>query len=261
MRAIIGINHRLVAMASLGTLGTILGYFQQHLDLKRLLISSLLVRLVLICYGEWQDRNFAVKFTDIDYHVFSDAAEHVTEGNSPFLRPTYRYTPLLAIILTPNHYLFFSFGKVLFVACDLVVGWLIYHILALQSVSEPLRLVSCALWLFNPLTATVSSRGNAEALLAILVLGSLYFIMCRRVTVSAVLYGLAVHMKIFPMVYSLPLFLFLDVNYHGITSQSTRPSFCCCISLAKKFFNPLRLRFVFVSALTFTLITSLLYLR
>ena len=177
-----------------------------------LLLVSLLIRLhglYLLLYGEWQDRHFAVKFTDVDYYVFSDAAKLIVEGQSPYLRLTYRYTPILSL-LTLNHYLFYSFGKLLFLACDVLTGWLIYRILTLCGTPESLKLISCSFWLFNPLTAAVSSRGNAESVLSFLVLLTLYFVLCGRIFLSAVMYGLSIHMKIFPIIYSLLLFLFLD---------------------------------------------------
>ena len=38
-----------------------------------------IARFGLMLYGRWQDSNMVVKYTDIDYHVFTDAAEYVTK--------------------------------------------------------------------------------------------------------------------------------------------------------------------------------------
>ena len=48
---------------------------------------------------------------------------------SPYRRETYRYTPLLAILLAPNKWLHKSFGKYLFSGCDILAGILIHKLL------------------------------------------------------------------------------------------------------------------------------------
>lgn len=48
-------------------------------EIKTALVLALLIRTGVVLYGEWQDRNSIVKFTDVDYNVFTDAAEYMTQ--------------------------------------------------------------------------------------------------------------------------------------------------------------------------------------
>ena len=169
-----------------------------------LYLSAALLRLALIVYGTFHDELFEVRYTDIDYDVFSDGAHLVWRGRSPFERPTYRYTPLLAALLTPNVWLHPAFGKVLFATADLIVGALIQDILTQRQV--PGRMCA-AFWLYNPLALNVSTRGNGESLVAVLLLGSLHALLHRRLAAAGALLGCAVHLKPYPVIY-VPAFLF-----------------------------------------------------
>lgn len=88
----------------------------EWIKLRSLILSSAVLRLLLLAYGEWQDAHMEVRYTDVDYLVFSDAAAMVAAGRSPFERSTYRYSPLLAFLLVPNSFLHPSWGKILFSA-------------------------------------------------------------------------------------------------------------------------------------------------
>src|SRR5437763_2350849 len=120
-----------------------------RLNFTALCLLALLIRLGMLIYGEWQDAHMQVKYTDIDYKVFSDAARFVTQGESPYKRATYRYTPLLAFLLTPNIYIHKSFGKFLFVFADIVVGILMHRILCLRGLQEQKAVNYSAIWLLN----------------------------------------------------------------------------------------------------------------
>ena len=238
---------------------------------KRLVTFSFLFRVALMLYGEIQDRYLNVKYTDIDYHVFSDGARHFTEGNSPFLRETYRYTPLLAILLSPNIFLFYSFGKVIFVICDVLCGVLIREILLLRGISGTLSLFCSAVWLLNPVTATVSSRGNAEPLITGLILLTIYLLLTKRTVLAAVSYGLSVHMKMYPVIYALPLYLFLNNDYSGkviVISTPRRSGFVSAPSThgkilgwrVEELFSRDRKVFTMISLLTFATTTAVMYI-
>ena len=93
------------------------------------LTLGMLLRLILIAYGQHQDETMEVLYTDVDYKVFTDAARHVYDGGSPYDRHTFRYSPLLAWLMVPNIVWSPNLGKLIFVLCDIFAGHLIYNIL------------------------------------------------------------------------------------------------------------------------------------
>ena len=178
-----------------------------HSSQKSILTISITIRALLIIYGQFHDRIFRVKYTDIDYVVFSDAAQYVCDGGSPYDRETYRYTPLLAWILIPNCY-FALYGKIIFSIFDVLAGCLIHASIDARKHGEFSRKLATCFWLFNPLNIVVCTRGNAESIMCILVLLTLVCLKSGYVKISAVVYGLAVHFKVYPIVYALPLYMY-----------------------------------------------------
>ncbi len=52
---------------------------------RNVLLLSAVIRIGLIIYSEWHDAHSVVKYTDVDYRVFSDAAAfllHPGPGNA-----------------------------------------------------------------------------------------------------------------------------------------------------------------------------------
>lgn len=190
------------------------------------------LRIVLLLYGLWQDANSPLKYTDIDYLVFTDAARFVAQQHplGPYARETYRYTPLLSWLLLPTTWTttssstlsqwidvaYFSFGKILFAAADLLAGWLIERVLTMRrggsapSMPAPRARAFAAIWLLNPMVATISTRGSSEGLLAVLVMALLWATLARRVSLAAVLLGVGVHFKIYPFIYAPAIVWWMD---------------------------------------------------
>lgn len=188
-----------------------------------------------------------VKFTDVDYRVFTDAARHVQFGRSPYDRHTYRYTPLLAYLLVPNLTISPLYGKCLFCLFDLAAGYLIYELVRKEhrhTSAWPLR--SAYLWLYNPLVLTVSSRGNAESIVVTLVLASLYLFRERVFFLSGMCLALGIHFKLYPIIYFLPLTASLT-EHKGLWNLLFDNT------------NPARFRFVAGTLCTLALLTGIFY--
>jgi len=59
------------------------------MDLRSCLLVAGVVRLLLYVYGLWQDAAMTVKYTDIDYVVFTDAARFVSQVGNNNMHATY----------------------------------------------------------------------------------------------------------------------------------------------------------------------------
>lgn len=209
------------------------------------LVISILIRLLLIIYGQIFDQYSEVQYTDVDYKVVTDGARHILDGESPFRRHTYRYSPLLAMIQIPGIIIHPTFGKCFFSIFDILVAVLIYKIVsnklrfqykkAVQTVllqygkksrwkqlpdhhnrPEQLAKYSVLFWLYNPLTMVISTRGNGDSFSSFFVILTIYFIIKseKKSNLNAFLaglsHGVAVHMRLYPIVFSLALYLCLN---------------------------------------------------
>lgn len=173
--------------------------FQQHL------IISSFIRLAFIVYGIFQDQYAEVPFTDIDYRVVSDASRHILNDQSPYKRHTYRYTPILAYLLTGNIFIHESFGKILFSTFDIILGIVIRQIILdehlhtfeenatfllkrnkqLSKSAAHVRLhltpkhikratLAALCWLYNPMAIVISTRGNGDSITSLFILLTIF---------------------------------------------------------------------------------------
>lgn len=193
---------------------------------------AFLLRIALVIYANFHDKVFAVPYTDIDYKVFTDAARYITHGNSPFDRHTYRYTPLLALLLSPNIFLHHDFGKVLFSAVDIFVAILIKRILTRNNYNERTKCIAALTWLYNPLTIVISTRGNADSLAVLLVMLTLDSLQSGQLILAGLLHGLSIHFRLYPIVFSLVMYFSLNpMSYFLPNKNQLKLVLSCLLSI------------------------------
>lgn len=183
-------------------------------NITNLLLLAIALRVGFFLFGLYQDEYMPVKYTDIDYLVFSDAANYVNSGQSPYERDTYRYTPLLAWMLVPNSWspIWYSFGKFVFMLSDLVTGYIIMKLLLQNSMLTTRQILAySSIWLLNPMVITISTRGSSESVLTVMIMLAFYFLRASRYMLSAIFLGLSIHFKIYPVIY-LPTVLYFLSN-------------------------------------------------
>ena len=186
---------------------------------------------------------------------------------SPYHRATYRYTPILALLLTPNEFIHPSFGKYLFAACDILAGIIIHKLLSKlilpwvpsstkNATSQPTQWAAkatllTAIHLFNPMVFAISTRGSSESILSLFVLCTLYLCLEERWDLAAIFLGLSTHWKIYPFIYGVSCLCV-------ISSGTTRNCYSLTDNL-RRVISMRTARFVVLSAGTFTLLGVLMY--
>ncbi|XP_051171064.1 GPI mannosyltransferase 1 [Leptopilina boulardi] len=205
----------------------------KNFTLKFHCIFAFLLRIILVIYSKFHDENFNVSYTDVDYEVFTDAARYILDGLSPFERHTYRYSPLLALVLTPNITLSAQYGKILFSFIDILVALLIYKLVVINKSRDENVAIKCAcLWLYNPLTIVISTRGNADCLAAFLVILTLYFLQSGYNILGGLIHGISIHYRLYPLALSMAMYFSLRIpNYTFVNMKQIKFTFCCVMSL------------------------------
>lgn len=203
-----------------------------------------------------------MKYTDIDYYVFTDAARYISRGRSPYMRDTYRYTPLLAWLIYPTTWggWWFAFGKVLFASGDIIAGWLILLILrSSKNMPTERALKFASIWLLNPMVAQISTRGSSEGLLGVIVTALLWALLQRRIRLAGFLLGFGVHFKIYPFIYAASIVWWLDGEDKGATAQAKGQPRDSLLSRFRSFCNADRVLLAVYSSLTFMVLNTIMY--
>jgi len=101
----------------------------------------------------------------------------------------------------------------------------------------------------------MSTRGSNDNIINLLVFIAMYFLLKRRYILSGFFYGLSVHFKIYPIIYSFVFYLFIDSDRPMIAKGNPYQA----ITSKFSFFSRNRLIFTAVSAGTFLGLTGLFY--
>jgi GPI mannosyltransferase 1 subunit M len=92
---------------------------------------------------------------------------------------------------------------------------------------------SAYVWLYNPLTMVIATRGNGDAITCSLVLISLYYILKvqensakakeneKNVIMSGIFHGLAIHFRLYPVFFSLAYYMYLSDMKNNINGLSS----------------------------------------
>lgn len=169
-----------------------------------------------------------VSMTDIDYLVLRDGvcSENV------FQRATYRYSPLMRHIFLHAAWCRWPWvGKAVLAVSDYLCGWLISSMGGRR-----------VFWDWNPYVIAMSCRGSFDSVAMLLVLLDLKCVsLCRAglaprplvLAAAAAAHGLAVHLRIWPVILSFRLWAELGVARGAAFGAGSFAVFAACAAVSE----------------------------
>ncbi|RZC40764.1 GPI mannosyltransferase 1 [Asbolus verrucosus] len=81
--------------------------------------------------------------------------------------------------------------------------------------------VSMLVWLYNPLTIAIGTRGNCDSIAVFFVLATLYVLQCKKwCFIAGLIHGISIHFRLYPIIYSLTFYMYL--SKHSFYSTEDR---------------------------------------
>lgn len=186
-----------------------------------LLLYGLIIRLLAVGYSILHDKFVDhIKYTDVDYHVYTNGSIAILNGKSPYEDSEYRYPPIVALVFVPNSLLNQSSAKIVLILADILCGQLLYTLNIYQGTNRVNSRLFLIYWLFNPMTIAISTRGSFEPILTLLIIGSVYLLVKGHDILAGILYGLTIHLKLYPIIYALSLYFYLVQRKPYIKTQT-----------------------------------------
>lgn len=136
------------------------------------ILAGVAIRLIIVILISLNEsiRDQQLTLTDIDYKVYTDAMITPDCSNPYTCHHTFRYSPLLAALMSFNSVCEFA-GKIFFICFDLIA------MLGLSSLTKPhYRSVTLQLYSYNPLFIYLTARGSCESISLALMFWSWKFI-------------------------------------------------------------------------------------
>lgn len=116
--------------------------------------------------------------------------------------------------------------QVIFSVADLLVAWGLHKLAMLSGCDAGIATNACLAWLLNPFTFTISTRGSSDALVAFVLLAVLLMLRWRLSCLAGILWGFAVHWRMFPVIYGPSIMLFLALsNANKENASSSKVSY------------------------------------